>query len=339
MTAKKHHLWVWGFLFLLLLLTVLLWYLYFCGSVGSSTKYGAVYKTKFQGETLYQWYVFGTDGSVVDYGMTTDKPHISEDNGRVDLVLKSEDGAFMDVTNYFLDSGMVDHSIYGHSEQFSEGRLKLGRNKGIPMKSGSSYAEVMDFTLHDIPFYCWCVRDTDGEYLWDGTSTVPPEIREVSAPPEASLCLTIVYVYYTENGTDLCQVFYPRESDFSHVYSMYEDRTVLVEHLTELFDWYRLTYDESLAKTDGFVNVYRDKEITTVDDAYLRAKEEVTIPYSIVTFRFDINTEFEILWWEVTFSQKREGSFFPDDTDGQVQTVYMDKYGVTQLILNGEPLN
>ncbi len=332
-TKTKHHFGVWGILFLLLLLTVLLWYVYFCGTVGSSTEHGAVYQTKFLGRTCYQWYIFGTDGSVIDYGFTTNKPHISEDNGRVDLVLYEEiDDSFVNITNYFLDTGTVDHAIYEHSEQFSEGRLKLGRNKGVPVESGSSYAEVVDFTLHDMPFYCWCVRNTDDEILWGGTSTVLPEITEVPAPPEASLCLEIVSVYYTEDGTDSCQVFYPRESDFSHAYSVYEDRTVYAEHLTDTFLWNTLAYDESLARTDDFVNVYRDKEIITIDDAYLRAKNEVTIPYSLVTFRIDTNADFEIICWEVTFSQK-------DNAEGQIQTVYMDKYGVTQLILDGRPLS
>jgi hypothetical protein len=65
------------------------------------------------------------------------------------------------------------------------------------------------------------------------------------------------------------------------------------------------------------------------NDAYLRAKNEVSIPYDLVTFRFDFritNGYAQVDRWEVTFSTK-------DDPTAQNAIVYMDGDGVTELVV------
>lgn len=289
--------------------------------VGADTKYGAVYKTRLHGETLYQWYVFHRDGTVWESGITNLKPYIYENDNVITCLQKCEDDGidtYVIARNYDLDSGSISEFLEEEQPVFSR-RLWLGWNSGKKVDSGSELVEIKDLTLHNTPLYDWCVYDTDKEILWYDTSEMLPEVTENNGE---------IILTYQEEGRVCCRAFVPEERDFSHAYYLCENDSVYVEQAMAPFDWYHLEYKDEIARTADFNNIYRT-EITDLYDAYECARAEVTIPYTLVTTRVDLQA-MEIICWEVTFSQK-------DDPDGQVQTVYLNSAGQTLLILDGRP--
>ena len=318
---------------ILIPLAVLFWWFALYGNdmltdCGSDTEYGAVYRTKYQGHTVYQWYIFEKDNSVKDYGISAEKPYIYQDGDGICLMLQGDyhgNDTPVEVVNYSFgkeETEFLSHNLYDRPEHSNA--LKVGNNRPKTIETGVPYVEVVDYSLYDVPLFLWTVYDTDGEIIWDG---------EAKYFPQFVMHDNIVTLRYQEDGLNLYQEFYPEESDFSHSYSLYENDSIYVEHL---MDWLPTPwippYDNSIAQNDGFVNV-DSTEIVGVDEAFQRAKSEVSIPYSLVTFRVitDIsNEDCPVPLWEVTFSQR-------DDPNGAVQTVYMDGNGITLLILNGKP--
>jgi hypothetical protein len=79
---------------------------------------------------------------------------------------------------------------------------------------------------------------------------------------------------------------------------------------------------DSGVKSDGFVNI-EPAPISRLWDAKSQATKECTIDYDTVSVAYDDTAEI----WEVTFST---------GTPGGCQSVYMDRNGVTLLIVYGE---
>ena len=64
--------------------------------------------------------------------------------------------------------------------------------------------------------------------------------------------------------------------------------------------------------------------LESIDGVLERAQKECTVPYDTVDIAYDSTASM----WQVAFSQA--------DTAGGGQTVYMDSYGVTRLLVYGE---
>ena len=304
--------------------------------VGSDTDFGVVCKLNYQGQKGYHWYILNEDGTVKDDDITTAKPYIWQDGNRISLALQDHDGKDFEADmffqnaeflNYYLDNDDVD-TIPQEVPTISK-KLKLKSQKIEKIKSGSEYVKLYQLTVPEIEdsLYSWAVCDAWGEELWDEFSTTLPEVI-----PQDDGSIQLFYTERDENQESV-RIFYPQESDFSHDYHTDENRTIFIEQAFDGFNFYMINYEETLAKTENFINNSPADEIRFIDDAYFRAKNEVTIPYSCVTFRSDFavgSDEVVFRFWEVTFSQM-------DNPDGETQTVYLDGNGKTVLILDGKP--
>ncbi|GEM_PF-3555017 len=303
--------------------------------IGSDTDFGVVCKLNYQGQKGWHWYILNEDGTVKDDDITTAEPYIWQDGNRISLILQEHEG--MDYkTLYFQNAEFRNYYLNNDEIDFTPAevptiskKLKIKSEKIETVKSGSEYVRINRFVVPDIQnsLYSWAVCDAWGEELWDEFSTTLPEV----IPQDDGS----IQLFYTERGEnqESVRIFNPQESDFSHDYRTEKNRTVFIEQAFEYFNFYMIEYDEKLARRENFVNHDFAEEIRSIDAAYLQAKNEVTIPYSLVTFRCDfiINAESVDFWfWEVTFSQM-------GNPDGEAQTVYLDALGETMLILDGKP--
>ena len=176
--------------------------------------------------------------------------------------------------------------------------------------------------------YGWAVYDAWGEELWSSFSITKPEV--IQSGEEISLIYTA-----RDEIQESVYLFWPREGKRSYDYHLYENGTVYVEQLMKDFNFYFIDYDNQIADRNNFVNTEPCGELHPLDEVYLRAKKEINIPYSLVTFRADyiLNSEEESVdfrYWEVTFSQM-------DNPEGKTQIVYLTGDGKTVLILDGTP--
>ena len=278
---------------------------------GSMTPYADVYS--FQVENAPGWrYVLRNDNGILyRSGLCLEPVYIYEENGTL-IVLDAPGSESAEC--YDLATGEA------WTQQEFVWRNPFAKTKNIitkPIYAGNSrHAQAWDISAEDGGFWCWLVNDTQGEPIWDGTSETPPEFEGDD---------TFLTVYYTEEGQEYCYEFSPEEGWRSYDYALFEDRTVYVEQLTDLFTLYNVELPENV-RTTGFTNT-EPVELTDCNSAYLRAKAEVKIPYDLVTFRFEVHG-YDIAYWEVTFSQK-------NDPDGAAQTIYMDNSGVTLYVLDG----
>lgn len=306
--------------------------------IGSDTDFGVVCKLNFQGQKGYHWYILNKDGTVKDDDFTTAEPYIWQDGNRISLALQEHDGEKFpsdmffrnaEFLNYYLDNEEID-TVPQEVPAISK-KLEVRSEKIEAVESGSEYVKINRFVVPEIQnsLYSWAVCDAWGEELGNEFSTTLPEVI-----PQDNGSIQLFYTERDENEESV-QIFNPQESDFSHSYHTEKNRTVFIEQAFEYFNFYMINYDESIARRENFVNNDFIEEICSIEDAYVRAKNEVTIPYSLVTFRCDfiINDEYQKVdfwFWEVTFSQM-------DNPDGEAQTVYLDSLGKTILILDGKP--
>ncbi len=302
--------------------------------VGSDTDFGAVYKLKYQGQTLYHWYIFNEDGTVRDDDFTTAEPYIWQDGNRVSLILQEHEGLDYktlyfqnaEFLNYYLDNEEFD-TVPQEVPEISR-KLKLKSQKIEKITSGSEYVKLYRLTVPEVQedLYLWAVNDAWDEEIWSDISKTKPEV--ISENDE----IRLFYTERDENQESL-RIFNPQESWCSHDYHTEENRTVFIEQAFEGFNFYQISYDNLSADTEHFVNQTACDKIRSIDDAYFRAKNEVKIPYSEATFRSDFvigEDDVNFRFWEVTFSQM-------DNPDGETQTVYLDGDGKTVLILDGKP--
>ena len=174
-------------------------------------------------------------------------------------------------------------------------------------------------SVGDEPHWCWIAKDDKGAILWSEESETAPEVQEDDEN---------FTIFYTQEGMPLCMEFDPVNSESSYNYALFEDGTVYVE---QLIDWLQPEdYDDTdkIMQESGFINTEPAEEITGCNAAYLRAKNEVTIPYDLVTFKGQVGSG-NIYRWMVTFSMK-------NNSDAPAQSVFMGEDGVTFLILRTE---
>jgi len=304
--------------------------------IGSDTDFGAVCKLNYQGQSLYHWYIFNEDGTVKDDDITTAEPYIWQDGNRISLALQERDGKDFksdmffqnaEFQYYYLDDDEID--LTPVEVPAISKKLEVRSEKIEAVESGSEYVRINRFVVPEIQnsLYSWAVCDAWGEELWDDFSTIPPVV--IADGDEIEL-----FYQERDENQESVMIFHPQDGHFSHSCHTEENRTVYVEQAMEIFDFPSMEYDEKFAETENFVNTDTCQKICSVDDAYLRAKNEVTIPYDLVTFRTDFaipNHEVEFRYWEVTFSSLKK---FPNS---KIQTVYLTGDGKTVLILNGKP--
>ena len=315
-------------------------YDYLGGSrVGSSSKLGEVYATRFCGQKYYVWYLRDRNGNLLTHGMTDDKPYIFEQGDTVSIMF-SDRGIGLDL-DYWTDTydltqnPAVELAEPAQRPQFDP--LTYTRHKSFPaVDTGSKYVPAKDISLNGHELYHWALQAEDGEVEWfEGSNTLP--VAET-----ADDCITVRYTGYDDliyasnvEGQPYLMYFWPEDGYYSYDYAEFENGTVLVEQAIGNFSNYKILFDDWQEKTDGFVNT------EPVDDPenfygciklYERAKAEVTKPYSLVTFRVDmtIGENPQILLYEITFTSD------PDDP-AAATTVYMTPDGVTTRVLDGSP--
>ena len=279
--------------------------------VGSVTPNAKVYAFPLGNMTGYR-YVLYRDDEIVYRSIVEDvPPYIFEHDGI--FVISQGDGYTNAETYDPKNDSWGSERVTGFLNPFAKTQHLITK----PVYAGeSNCACAWDISAGDGGLWYWAVNDTQGELIWDGTSETPPEFEGDD---------TFLTVYYTEEGQEFCYEFAPESGWRSYDYALYENRTVYVEQLTDFFTLYYMEFPES-ARTTGFVNT-EPTELTDCNSAYFRAKAEVSIPYDLVTFRFELHG-YDIENWEVTFSQK-------DDPEGAAQTVYMTGDGVTICVLDG----
>ena len=314
-------------------------YDYLGGSrVGSSTKLGEVYTTRFCGFKCYVWYLEDRHGNVLTHGIGTDRPYIYEVGDTVSITF-SEPGLGFD-NDWWTDTYDLTQNPASVMEETAERPMLdlltyTGHKKFQKVEVGSEDIPVIDISLHEHPLYHWGMVGKDGELEWfDGSPTVP-ELKGDDSHIE---------VYYTgyddpnyacgEQGMPSMRWFEPENGYFSDEFVLVEDGAVRLRMAADTFHAANIVYDESRARYDGFVNTEpaaHPEELGLVQ-LYELAKKEVTKPYSLVEFRFQIGygVNPEIYNNEVAFIDD------PDDRSTG-QTVYMDAQGVTWMVLDGRP--
>ncbi len=298
---------------------------------GSDTKYGAVCMTIFQGKIFYQWCVFNPDGSVRDSDITMWKPYIWEKDDHVKLLLTTTDPEMLGLNekkDYFNryyrcydfppDGGDMEEGFPDIPE--ISNNLKLDFHAVSKMKTNSPYVEVYDCSFHHVPWYYYIAFDVDHEEAQNEFSDTLPEVQE---QPNGKL--HIIYTSHYDH-TERLSIFDPQGEDFSYDYILYENRTVFLED--HVGDFYFTPDAYHHAHTDHFINTEPCEILTSLEDVYFRARNEISIPYSLVTF-----CRQGILYpsyWKVTFSQM-------DHPEKESQTVYLTGEGITVLLLDGKP--
>lgn len=115
----------------------------------------------------------------------------------------------------------------------------------------------------------------------------------------------------------------------SYIDVRYEDIDNFIDSIPKTSEF---SYDEVLAtykendpgvKSNGFHNTSR-AALETISDVLGQAKNECTIAYDTVDISYDSTTSI----WEI--------AFYTEGSAGGGQTVYMDSYGVTCLLVYGE---
>ena len=313
--------------------------------IGSDTDYGAVCVTRYQGETLYSWYVFREDGTVREWDITEAEPYIWQEGNRISVMLQEHDGNGKDwdsdmffqnayYVNYYLDTDEITRGAFEPPSISS--RLKRKSFRAVPIESGSEYVTVYQLSNEPIPLYYWKVWDSDDEELWYDYSMTPPVVSEQSAVQwDGEISVT----YTTHDSTsESLRLFCPETYDISceyHVERIPQDnRRILIAQATQSFNFQYLEYDSEIARTENFVNTEESPEFrqesVPLDTVMHRAEQEVSIPYTLVLFRYDFSIRGDNVisnYWEATFSNAK----------GQLQTVYLDGTGKTVLLLDGRP--
>ena len=303
--------------------------------VGSSSKLGEVYSTRFAGHKGYVWCLRDRNGNVLTHGMSDDKPYIFEKGDTVSITF-SERGFGLDNEYYTETYDLTQNPAAVLDEPAERPLLDLltytGHRRFPDVDTGSAYIPVKDITLNGHTLYHWGMQGENGELEWSQGSKTIPEV--VSDGQE-------IEVYYTgyadsfyatdADGQAYLMYFEPESGWCSHDYALFEDGRVKVEQAMGSYSFHNILYYDG--KTDGFVN---DGPVEDPDNfygcipVYERAKAEVTKPYDLVTFRIDLTmgTNPEILSYEVTFAD--------EETDDRT-IVYLTADGETLLVLDGVP--
>lgn len=185
----------------------------------------------------------------------------------------------------------------------------------------TEHTEICDISRHDCEMYQWFVFSDDRTVLDCGvTVNAEPQITDENG-------VVGVASPMSETKTDYRE-YNPATGEMTPWYSMQDMDGQLVCFTQDVVEF---SFPEILEQywdategvnRDSFVNYNEGmSDIESADDAYERAKNEISSEYRLVEIRRDYENEM----WEVSFSQL-------DMTDKQ--TVYLDNSGKTWLIIS-----
>ena len=281
--------------------------------VGSVTDHATVYSYDVGAYSLYRYEICSDTDVLVRSDLDTVPPYLWQDGDRVFLLEHDDSGTYQSCFDLTTGEEQSDDTAYAFLDPFSH----IEKIKTVPVDTGCDYAKVYDLSADGAPCWYWEALDSkhSSDWLWCGQSDTVPEVRSDEGG---------YTIFFTEEGLPKCQEFDLVDDSSSHDYALFEDGTIYVEQAIGSMP--KMSEFTGTFREDGFVNT-EPAEIADCNAAYLRAANEVTIPYDLVTFCGDVDlTEMRIGHWAVTFGQK-------DDPDGASQTVFMDGDGVTYLIL------
>lgn len=295
--------------------------------VGSVTEYATVFQVQYNGATGYCYEIHNETETIYRSPIDT-APYIRQSGRDVIVKLQGADEYYI----YNLDTEkervitMDEYEekypilwyypfTYLEKRQFTE--LNPENDDVLVLEASSSFDD----------YWYWFIKDhygdSDEQLFWLGESETLPECTREG---------DIRTVFFTEEGQTRCKEFNSKTGWESHIYNLYDDNKVYVEQLTDILNYYDGMYDDLYSnrnvKTTGFVNT-KPVKIGDCNEAYMHAKNEVSIPYDLVTFRFDFwieNNIAQVDRWEVTFSTK-------DDPTAPNAVVYMNGDGVTELVV------
>ena len=296
--------------------------------VGSATEYATVYQVKYEGLTGYCYEVHN-ETKTIYRSMIESQPYIFQDGRDVIVKLQYAD------EYYFYNLDTEKERVVTRKEYEELFPIKwyypfttVEKTQITKLNPEMDDVLVLEaVSKYDAHWY-WFVTNPDAgmnedPFWFDGESETLPVCTQEG---------DIRTIFYTEEGQSRCKEFNSKTGWDSYAYNLYDDNKVYVERLTDIMDYYAVMNDAlnsgSNLKTTGFVNT-QPVNIIDCNDAYMHAKNEVTIPYDLVTFRFDFrlpNNIAEIIGWEVTFSTK-------DDPTAPKEIVYMNGDGVTELVV------
>ena len=291
--------------------------------VGSVTDSGTVYSYKLGKRTLYR-YVIRKDGNIVyDNGLSCDIPYLYQQDGSV-IVCETEGDR-----NVFLAAYDAENDVFQDAPEtwlynpFS----RIEHIRPETHDTGNGYAVYYDISIDGKPQWFWEAWDDAGELIWCDESSTIPEVRPADKGAAGFA------VYYTDPESEdellLFREFDPLNGDMSDEYGLYENGTVYVTQAIEAMQSWEYGDPPRPPEEMGFVNL-DPVEIVDLNDAYLRAKNEVTIPYDLVEFHASIDVEaLKVVVWDVIFSQRNA-------PDGMYQSVLMDGEGRTINVITSE---
>ena len=285
--------------------------------VGSVTDHATVRSYRVGSTTLYS-YTIRNDSEILESSELSEYiPYLWEKDGHV--LLREMDGGEVYLYDYDLTTGSMTgcDSMPLFMNPFST----LEKNRPVPIETGVSNVKFYEISDQGKTRWYWEAEDSDGKTAWDWCG-------ESETKPEASENETRFTVFFTEEGMPLCREFDLESGVCSHDFSLYEDGRVYVEQAIGSMPPY--LYPDDSVLSARYVNT-EPTEIEGCNDAYQIAKNEVTIPYDLVTFCGNVNIqECMIDRWAVCF-------FFFFKPDAAVQTVYMDGHGVTLWVSEERP--
>ena len=289
---------------------------------GSITGYGTVHQCEINGMKCYHYTIRNDEGIIFDSGLGSVQPYIFLDGRDVIVLGNGRTGGY----SYDLDTGEEKPFTYDEYKEKYPFKLlspftKVEKVEPVKIDTGTDDIIAYDMSAIRENYWIWSART----YKISDNEKSADEFRffnTSASKPVFQVNDNVWTIYYTEGGLHKCQEYDSESRKISYDYVLYEDDSVYVEQLTELFHIWQIASDEDHIVTAGFVNT-EPASIKDCNDAYLIARREVDIPYNLVTFRIDVSSEIE--FWEVTFSQK-------EDQDATAMAVYLNKQGITEMI-------
>lgn len=296
--------------------------------VGSTTEYATVFQVEYNGMTGYCYEIHNETETV--YRSPIDLMPYIRQSGR-DVIVKIQS-----VNEYYIYNLDTGKERVITTEEYEERYpiiwyypfTSLEKTKFTELNPENNDVLVLETRSKLDDYWYWFLQDPDG-----GTKEEPFWLAgESETLPVCTQEGDIRTIFFTEEGQPSCKEFNTKTGWESNTYKLYDDNKVYVEQLTEILNYYDGMYDDLYSnrnvKTTGFVNTQPVK-IGDCNEAYMHAKNEVSIPYDLVRFRFDfqINDYYaQVDRWEVTFSMK-------DDPGAPNAVVYMNGDGVTELVV------
>lgn len=228
--------------------------------------------------------------------------------------------------------------IFNVHEAEATGTLQTGEAFWLEKKVGNKWISCETNPLIDYAFNMVAyaleqdkenILETDWEWLYGkleaGQYRISKEVMDFRETGDFDE--QIYYAYFEITEAEICS--YPScfPSDEGKPLRIFD------------YESLNINYNTPGVKTSDFINT-EPIEIKDLSEAVTLAKKECTIEYDTVSYAIDIGT----VGTDITYTMEElfekakmyEINFSKSTQAGGDQTVYIDKYGVTQLIIYGE---